>query len=103
MFVVIGRLAWSLDKTGEPGQALLFGEEIVDILRRATTRFGPGRCINWVAISLIQGTPNALRAADEALQLYRLLDIAQPGSFALQMDSAMHNRTLFLNGLERHG
>ncbi|MFE3060707.1 tetratricopeptide repeat protein [Nocardia sp. NPDC059239] len=110
LLTALDELARSLDKTGEPGQALPFGEELVHILRRLAPR--RPRYDRYLAGALHQlggyisdagELTDALRAVDESLQLYQRLDDEQPGSFALQMDLATHNRDLFLDRLERQG
>ncbi|MFE3028864.1 tetratricopeptide repeat protein [Nocardia tengchongensis] len=110
LLTALDELARSLDKTGEPGQALPLGEELAHILRRLAPR--RPRYDPFLAGALHQlggyisdaGDPTgALRAADESLRLYRRLDDEQPGSFGHQLDSATHSRTLFLDRLKHQG
>ncbi|MFE3254330.1 tetratricopeptide repeat protein [Nocardia sp. NPDC059091] len=110
LLTALDELARSLDKTGEPGQALPLAEELVHILRRLAPR--RPRYDPFLAAALHQlggyisdagELTDALRAADESLQLHRRLDDEQPGSFALQVDLATHNRTLFLDRLKHQG
>ncbi|MEV6102045.1 tetratricopeptide repeat protein [Nocardia sp. NPDC051981] len=110
LLTALYELARSLDKTGEPGQALPLGEELVHILRRLAPRrprYDPflAGALHQLGgyISNAGELTDALRAADESLQLYRRLDNKRPGSFALQVDSATHNRTLFLDRLKHQG
>ncbi|MFJ9368322.1 tetratricopeptide repeat protein [Nocardia sp. NPDC101769] len=106
----LDELARSLDRTGEPGQALPFGEELVDILRRLAPR--RPRYERFLASALHQlggyisdagDLTDALRVANESLQLYRRLGREQPEAFALQAELATHNRDLFLDRLHQQG
>ncbi|MFE3757563.1 hypothetical protein ACFXO9_24925 [Nocardia tengchongensis] len=110
LLTALDELARSLDETGEPGQALPFGEELVHILRRLAPR--RPRYDRFLAgalhqlggyISDVGDLTDALRAANESLQLYLRLDREQPESFALQVELATHNRDLFLDRLQRQG
>ncbi|MFE2961867.1 tetratricopeptide repeat protein [Nocardia tengchongensis] len=110
LLTALDELARSLDKTGEPGQALPLGEELVHILRRLAPR--RPRYNRYLAASLHQlgvylsgagELTAALRATDESLQLYRRLDDKQPESFARHVAAATHNRDLFLDRLEHQG
>ncbi|GAB2519365.1 tetratricopeptide repeat protein [Nocardia heshunensis] len=104
----LDELARSLDRTGEPGQALPFGEELVDILPRLAP-LRP-RYQRYLASALHQlagytsdagDLTDALRLANESVQLYVHLARDHPNSFALQVDLATHNRDLFLDRLNQ--
>ncbi|MGW4248877.1 tetratricopeptide repeat protein [Nocardia sp. NPDC004722] len=103
----LDELARSLDRIGEPGQALPYGEELVDILRRLVPRRPGYERFLGAALHQLGGylsdagdLADALRIANESLQLYLRLDREQPESFALQVELAKHNRDLFLNRLK---
>ncbi|MFE3190401.1 tetratricopeptide repeat protein [Nocardia sp. NPDC059240] len=104
----LDELARSLDRTGEAEQALPFGEELVDILRRLAPRRPSYERYLAGALHQLGGylsdagdLSDALRIANESLQLYLRLDRAHPESFALQVELATHNRDLFLKRLNQ--
>ncbi|RJO73383.1 tetratricopeptide repeat protein [Nocardia panacis] len=110
LLTALDELARSLDKAGEPGQALPFGEELVRILRHLAPR--RPRYNSFLAAALHQlgsyisevgELTDALRATEESLELYRRLDYEQPESFALHVELATYNRTLFLDRLKQQG
>lgn len=110
LMVALDTAARSLDELGEPQQALPFGEELVRILRRLAPhrpQYEPmlaGALQQLGVYSSGAGQlTDALRATDEAVQLYQCLHDQQPESFAQQLDSVIGNRDLFLDKLSRAG
>ncbi|MFE3984941.1 hypothetical protein ACFXPR_10695 [Nocardia tengchongensis] len=103
-------LARALDELGDHQQALPPGEEHVRILRGLTPHRPAYRHALATGLHMVgvyaSGTgrfTDALRATDEAIQLYQRLDQEQPGTFASKVVTATENRDLFLDRLQRAG
>lgn len=103
-------LARCLAELGEHEQALPPGEEHVSILRRLTPHrpvyresLATGLHMVGVYASGAGRFTDALRATDEAIELYRLLDEERPGAFASKLAAATENRDLYLDRLQGAG
>lgn len=110
LLAALDTVARSLDAVDEPREALPFGAELVRILRRLAPhrpQYDPmlaGALHQLGVYSSGAGQlTDALRATDEAVQLYQRLHDQQLESFAQQVESAIGNRDLFLDKLERAG
>ncbi|WP_280316094.1 hypothetical protein [Nocardia abscessus] len=110
LMVALDTVARSLDTLGEPQEALSFGEELVQILRRLAARrpqydrtlAGALHQLGVYSSGAGQLT-DALRATDEAVQLYHRLQDQQLESLAQELTLASSNRDLFLDQLARAG
>ncbi|WP_181725388.1 tetratricopeptide repeat protein [Nocardia gipuzkoensis] len=110
LLAALDTLARSLDALDETQAALPFGEERVRILRRLTAHrpqyehmlAGALHQLGFYSSNAGQLT-DALRATDEALQLYQRLPDQQLEPLAQQLGSATVNRDLFLDQLARAG
>ncbi|WP_280258478.1 hypothetical protein [Nocardia abscessus] len=110
LMVALDTVARSLDTLGEPQEALSFGEELVQILRRLAARrpqydrtlAGALHQLGVYSSGAGQLT-DALRATDEAVQLYHRLQDQQLESLAQELALASSNRDLFLDQLARAG
>ncbi|MEC3918899.1 tetratricopeptide repeat protein [Nocardia sp. CDC160] len=110
LLVALDTLARALNAHGNPHEALSLGMELVRILRRLTAR-RPDYNRSLAAAMHQLGVyaddadrlTDALRATDEALQLYQRLEDERPGSFVEHVRAATNNRDLFLDRLEQAG
>ncbi|MFF2550539.1 hypothetical protein ACFVUS_06035 [Nocardia sp. NPDC058058] len=110
LVVALDTVARSLGDIGEPLEALEFGEELVQILRRLTTRrpqydraLGAALHQNGVYFAGAGQHADALRATDEAIQVFQRLRDQEPGSYTAQLRVATDNRDIFLNRLAGSG